>query len=669
MTKPRPDEASPDASELPIPEIFESFDLSIESHERGYRAVLMASPVGERKALEIAAARLDFEIEVRDSDRTDSGRTETEPATKSSSDDRDLRRREIKPQDLKNKGLRLFRSVFSGQVGEAYRESLARVRSEGRGLALRLRLDDAPELAGLPWEALWDPHERAFLADPPDIPILRSMRVAKRPLASEGLDVPARLVSLLPEPKGQKKLSGAKEWKRIGEHLEELAEDGTVQLESLQPASLQRLGERIDEGRCDVLHIVAHGGVGDRGANGVLHLEDAEGNLNVVSGTELARVLEQRQKPRLVVINACHGARSSFDDAFDGLAQHLLSRGVMVIVAMRTSISDGAAVSFATVFYERLATGATLEAALIEARRSLSVGKYRMEWATPVLYMRDENLQLFAQRASAPIHHVDPPEIIPRRWFGLLIALLILIAGGAKWWPTSVDAACPEIPGLPDLRMVLINPGVVESGDSKITVQDAFCISTHEVTRETWNQVMGADRLTYPGWPMNWPVTGVMVDDALEFLQRLDTRVSEAGFRLPTATEWEYAARAGAATDYSFGDDPADLDRYGNCRNRFGSDGYDGLAPVGSYRPNAWGLYDVHGNASEWVLWPAEGEPVEVINGEEMVLRLGGDFNNVRRHCTFRGSRSDVQQGYGHEQTGFRIVRTPTNASRPSSEH
>ncbi len=107
------------------------------------------------------------------------------------------------------------------------------------------------------------------------------------------------------------------------------------------------------------------------------------------------------------------------------------------------------------------------------------------------------------------------------------------------------------------------------------------------------------------------PVVNVSWSDAQAFVSWLSRREGK-GYRLPTEAEWEYACRAGTTTRYFFGDDPESLAAFGNIADATAKetypewttiaarDGYVYTAPVGRYRPNAWGLFDMHGNVWEW---------------------------------------------------------------------
>jgi hypothetical protein len=635
--------SSSKSTERSVPDRFERFDLQIENLGEIYRAHLLESVVGSRSPVTIRPEQLDFDALPRG---------DTATAT------RDVGRQTIERDDLRRLGEGLFRAVFVGAIGEAFRKSVERVRNSGRGLRIRIFLDAAPELATLPWEALWDPTERVFLADAPDLPVVRALKVPAETPTLKPLQAPLRLLALLPEPRGEQKLSSQSEWDQIQKDLAPLAEQGALLAERLKPPTLEALGQRIDQNPCHVLHIVAHGGPGNRGSGGLLKLEDSVGCTDPTSGLELARAFERREAPRLVVLNACHGARAGMNDAFDGMAQHLLSRGIPAVIAMRAAISDAAAVDFATALYRELALGHSIEAAMVQARRGLSLGKHRAEWATPVLYLRGENVRVFALDGRPNTVSSSPPQragFPPRKALGAMAAFALL--GSMFWFTTDTETdsgPCPSFPELQDLHFVEIDVGVVDLGEKKIIVDQAFCISTKEVSRRDWQKITG-EELPRQEWPKDWPMTDRTPESAGEFLDRLAARDPDAIYRLPTRDEWRLAARAGTASEYFFGDTSDQLHLYGNCRNFLGKDTADGPAPVGSYKPNAWGLYDVHGNVAEWVLWPEEeGTPLDE-KGRLRAFRLGGSYGNTPSNCTSSSERSVI--AIARDDTGFRIVR------------
>jgi formylglycine-generating enzyme required for sulfatase activity len=140
-----------------------------------------------------------------------------------------------------------------------------------------------------------------------------------------------------------------------------------------------------------------------------------------------------------------------------------------------------------------------------------------------------------------------------------------------------------------------------ESPQHQVTVPDFF-MGRYEVTQAQYEAVMGTNPANFQG--ANNPVEQVSWEDAQEFCRRL-SQLTGRTYRLPTEAEWEYAARAGTTTPFSYGESitPAVVNYDGNYPY--------GNAPQGEYRrttiavntlyPNAWGLYHIHGNVWEWV--------------------------------------------------------------------
>jgi formylglycine-generating enzyme required for sulfatase activity len=146
-----------------------------------------------------------------------------------------------------------------------------------------------------------------------------------------------------------------------------------------------------------------------------------------------------------------------------------------------------------------------------------------------------------------------------------------------------------------------------------------------------------------------------------EFIRRLTAKGESAIYRLPTEAEWEYACRAGSTTAYSFGDDPRLLDEYGWSRANSG----DQTHPVGQRKPNAWGLYDMHGNVWEWVQdwferYSPRPRPVTdprgPSSGSARVIR-GGSWDSGARSCR-SAYRFDGAPSYRNDYLGFRLLGT-----------
>ena len=200
----------------------------------------------------------------------------------------------------------------------------------------------------------------------------------------------------------------------------------------------------------------------------------------------------------------------------------------------------------------------------------------------------------------------------------------------------------------------------------EVTIPRAFALSVHEVTFDDY------DRFTYPnkvddeGWGRGRrPVIDVSWDDAKEYVAWLSGETGEE-YRLPSEAEWEYAARAGSTTKYSWGNEIGSS--RANCDNDHCGDQWEYMtSPAGSFRPNGFGLYDMHGNVWEWVedCWnvsysgaPSDGSPWLRGNCRARVLRGGswgnspGNLRAANRYWNSTGNRVDYN--------GFRVARTLT---------
>ena len=195
-----------------------------------------------------------------------------------------------------------------------------------------------------------------------------------------------------------------------------------------------------------------------------------------------------------------------------------------------------------------------------------------------------------------------------------------------------------------------------ETPAHQITISKPFYLGTYEVTQWQWQAIMGNNPSRFKYDP-NLPVENVSWDDVQEFLRRLNARESGPPYRLPTEAEWEYAARAGMTTAYSFGN-LHQLGEYAWYEDNAGRTTH----PVGQRKPNAWGLYDVHGNVWEWVQdWygpytaGAAVDPAGPSSGSARVHR-GGSWNSTARVCR-SANRNYGVPGMRYDDLGFRLLR------------
>jgi len=251
----------------------------------------------------------------------------------------------------------------------------------------------------------------------------------------------------------------------------------------------------------------------------------------------------------------------------------------------------------------------------------------------------------------------------------------------------TAPSAPKEITTESGVHMILLPGGTFTMGDENGEIDETphevtvgpFIIDKFEVTQEEYERVMGNNPSKVKG--NQNPVEQVRWSDAVRYcnersrleglepaydLKTWTCRFEANGYRLPTEAEWEYAARAGTNTAYSFGSSEAKLRQHGWFKANAGGK----PRPVGQLRPNPWGLFDMHGNVWEWcndfykVDYYAESpqnDPKGPESGDKKVLR-GGCWNSTPDACRsayrYNENPAYTDACFGYDIYGFRCVRS-----------
>lgn len=374
---------------------YADFDLAIEQRaDGGYRVRVLDSPAGEAR-VDIAFPFSPLELE--------------NFVLKMGGPRRGVRRLESPQAEMARQfGEKLFESILTGDVRTCWMQSVSSTQDEGRGLRLRLRLGDAPELAVVPWEFLHSTTLDRPLVLSTWTPVVRYLEMTS-PVVPLTIAPPLRILAMVSSPSDYPSLDVAAEWAKVEESLQPLIDNGQIELERTDVATLRELQRAIRRTDIHVFHFIGHGGYDDLADDGALMFETEDGQSRKVSGRDLGMILSDPRTVRLAVLNACEGARSSIDDPFAGVAPSLVRAGIPAVVAMQFEFSDRAAVVLAHEFYAAIADGYPVDAALAEARRGIYGSGGSVEWATPVLHMRSDDGRLFEiDAAAAPTASMSP---------------------------------------------------------------------------------------------------------------------------------------------------------------------------------------------------------------------------------------------------------------------
>jgi formylglycine-generating enzyme required for sulfatase activity len=194
---------------------------------------------------------------------------------------------------------------------------------------------------------------------------------------------------------------------------------------------------------------------------------------------------------------------------------------------------------------------------------------------------------------------------------------------------------------------------------------EAFYIGRYEVTFEEYDhfcEQTQREKISDNGWGRGKrPVINVSWHDAMAYTKWLSAQTKQE-YRLPTEAEWEYSARAGSSSRYSWGESIGS--NKANCLNNASGDKYEHTAPVGSFPANAFGLYDMTGNVEEWTC----SKKTDTYTGSEtqctgnalgtVVLR-GGSWNSNADYCRVSNRVRNLKANWVNH-FGFRVVRTLT---------
>ncbi|MDD5393937.1 MAG: SUMF1/EgtB/PvdO family nonheme iron enzyme [Thiothrix sp.] len=351
---------------------YSNFDLLLTETDGGYEVRVVDSPAGQAShtfSLPFSTPELEVFILKIGQNRGSI---------------RSLNLENIDISSVKKLGGALYDCLFSGDVAERFRTSLAVTEREGKGLRIRLFLSGAPSLINIPWELLYDTTNKDYVGLSVNTPVIRKLDLAKQPSIRQTTGV-LRVLVMISSPANHYPLKVEQEWDRINTATQSLQADGRLILERVEP-SLSALQRALRRNEYHVFHYIGHGGFSNQDNDGVLVLEDKEKKGHLVSGQYLGALLHDETTLQLVLLNSCSGGRTSVTDPFAGVGQSLLQKGIPAVIAMQFEITDEAAITFSHEFYAALADGYPIDAAVAEARKMIYAEANQLEWATPVLY-------------------------------------------------------------------------------------------------------------------------------------------------------------------------------------------------------------------------------------------------------------------------------------------
>jgi CHAT domain-containing protein len=315
-------------------------------------------------------------------------------------------------KDLEVLGAHLYQGLINGDISAFLTKQLEEAKNASQRLRLQLNFDDSQKkLIGYPWEYLYDPETKEFLATRVDLVLSRFMSLNKnRPTLAPKEDE-LRILVVVSKPSDL----GTVAYKEVLQAVEALVKEvgtieGKVQIDLLKQPTMTTLPDEMKKFRPHILHFIGHGRYNKDDNKGEIALIGAKSKLEEADWCgyeELVRCFnEAGVTPRLVFLEMCQGAETEGDEsglnAFTGIAPNLIQANIPAVVAMKYEIPNDDAIQFSKAFYQKLSDHETLGAAVQSGR--LEMGKY-YKWAnrlfgTPVLYMHSFDGRLTLSQES-----------------------------------------------------------------------------------------------------------------------------------------------------------------------------------------------------------------------------------------------------------------------------
>lgn len=399
---------------------YESFSLRIGPSPGGSYAVSVRSPQGEGEGtfqvLQIAEPSW------------------ARPGPDRTGGTRDLANRPSTPEvPALDVGKELFQALFRNEVANLFHASLGSLREGHQGLRIDISINPRrPELAPLlklPWELLCRPETEDFLCLSRRTPVVRSLEAHRERRPAIARPRRLRILAVSASPADGPALAVARE--RANLEAAWKGQEKNVEIVFLERGGVEEMRQVLLAAPFHIVHFMGHGTFDEKSGEGALFFERGDGTGEPFEGRRLAQLLHDFKSLRLVILNACHTAEAVGErgpSPFAGVATSLVMGGVPAVVAMSGPVSDLAAVAFSRTFYQRLAAGDAIEAAVTEGRLAIQrADPGDGAWATPALFLRGPDGMLFAPRSTVWARRAAVLAVLA----GAVTLVWILISG---WW-------------------------------------------------------------------------------------------------------------------------------------------------------------------------------------------------------------------------------------------